>query len=380
MVEKGVLEKGMISRAWRQPVFWLTVLGLGILILYQLNAILLPFVAGCAIAYFLSPLVDKLASWHLPRGLAAFIVLTGFLSAVSIVFLILVPLLQAELFELIARIPQLLQAVQRGFYGFIGYFHQRLNPEDFERLNNAVNAQLGELFSWLGNFLRAMLTSSLALFNVLSLVFVTPIVVFFLLRDWHAMIGHIESWVPRHHLAVVREQAALVNDTLSGFIRGKAMVCIIMGLYYAAALTLAGLDFGLFLGFLAGLLVVVPYVGGMISAVIGLTLAAAQYESGAYLAVIAGIFLAGQTLEGNVVTPKLVGDRVNLHPVWLIFSLLAFGTLFGLVGLLVAVPVAAVIGVLVRFGLRRYLQSELYDQEGAHKESGLYGPEGAGQE
>lgn len=351
-----------MSSAWRQPVFWLSILGLAILVLYLLDAILLPFVAGCAIAYFLNPLVDKLEFWGAPRGFAAFLVLSVFLSAVFLAFLVLVPFLHAEVFELITRIPQLLAAVQRGLNSLIGYFHERLSPQDFERLNTAVNAQLGEVFSWFGNLLRTMLTSSLALFNVLSLVFVTPVVVFFLLRDWNRMLAKIESLVPRHHLAVVREQADLVNQTLAGFIRGQAMVCLLMGLYYATALTLAGLDFGLFLGLLVGLLIAVPYLGGITGAIVALILAAAQDQSPSYFAVIGGIFVAGQALEGNLITPKLVGDRVNLHPVWLIFSLLAFGTLFGLVGLLVAVPTAAVVGVLVRFALNRYLQSELYDQ------------------
>lgn len=350
----------MMSNAWRQPVFWLSLLGFLILALYLLGAILLPFVAGCAIAYFLNPLVDRLESWRLPRGFAAFLVLSIFFSAVFLIFLVLVPFLHAEIFELITRIPQLLQAVQRGLNSLIGYFHERLAPEDFERLNNAVNAQLGEVFSWFGNFLRTLLTSGLALFSVLSLVFVTPIVVFFLLRDWNRMIAKIESLVPRHLLAVVREQARLVNETLGGFIRGQAMVCLLMGVYYATALTVAGLDFGLFLGLLVGLLIAVPYLGGITGATIALILAAAQFQSPSYFAVIGGIFVVGQTLEGNLITPKLVGDRVNLHPVWLIFSLLAFGTLFGLVGLLVAVPAAAVVGVLVRFALDRYLQSEFY--------------------
>jgi predicted PurR-regulated permease PerM len=358
-------KRGGMTKSWQRVLFWLSVLAFFLLALHLLEGILLPFVAGCAIAYFLNPLVDRLESWRVPRGIAALVMLGGFLAAVFLVLLVLVPLLEAQIVELIHRMPHLVAAAQHWGTGLIRNFQARLSPEDFARVSEAVNARLGDIFSWLANLLQNLfqtaLTSSVALVSVMSLVFVTPVVAFFLLRDWNKMVGHIESWIPRPYLATVQEQAHLVDETLAGFIRGQASVCALMAVYYASALSLAGLDFGLVLGLFVGILIAIPYLGSATGAAIALILAFAQYDSWLPIALIAGIFALGQSIEGNLVTPKLVGDRIHLHPVWVIFSLLAFGTLFGLIGLLVAVPAAAIIGVLVRFVLKRYLASPFYD-------------------
>jgi len=196
---------------------------------------------------------------------------------------------------------------------------------------------------------------------VLSLLFITPVVAFFLLRDWDRILARIDSWLPRRHAPVIRAQAAKVDETLSGFVRGQGTVCLLLGVFYAIALALVGLDFGLVIGVLIGLISFVPYAGAMIGAVLSIGLAAVQFGDWTHVLIIAGIFVFGQAVEGNVLTPKLVGDRVNLHPVWVIFALLAFGSLFGFVGVLLAVPIAAILGVLVRFALERYLASPLYD-------------------
>ena len=350
-----------MSGAAQRALFWLAAFGLLGLALWLLNAILLPFAAGFAIAYFLDPLVVQLEDWRVPRAIATLVALLIFVLAIAVIALILVPLLENQVSELIRRFPHLLAAAQRDLNYLMGLLQERLAPEDYAKIRDAVGARLGDAFAWLGQILQSMLTSSLALFNLLSLVFITPIVAFFLLRDWRRVITRVDSWLPRPTVATVREQARLVDATLAGFIRGQATVCLLMGAFYAAALSVAGLEFGLILGFLVGLLIFIPFLGGALGAGIAILLAVTQFESWTGVAAVAAIFVVGQTLEGNVLTPKLVGDRVHLHPVWVIFSLLAFGNLFGLVGLIVAVPVAAIIGVLTRFALARYLASPLYD-------------------
>jgi predicted PurR-regulated permease PerM len=347
-------------------LFWgglLAVLGMA---LWLLDAILLPFAAGFAIAYFLDPLVNRLQSWSIPRGLAALLALLLFFLGIALVALILVPVLESQIGELVRRFPRFLAAAQRDLNLAMGLVQERLSPEDYAKVRDAVGARLGDAFAWIGRLLQEMLTSSIALFNLLSLVFITPIVAFFLCRDWERMLARIDAWLPRPHLATIREQARVIDQTLAGFIRGQATVCLLMGAFYAFALSLAGLDFGLVLGFLVGLLIFIPFLGGAIGATLAILLAVTQFDNWASVAIVAGIFVVGQSLEGNVLTPKLVGDRVHLHPVWVIFSLLAFGNLFGLAGLLVAVPVAAIIGVLVRFSLHQYLASPLYDPDTAH--------------
>ena len=206
-----------------------------------------------------------------------------------------------------------------------------------------------------------MVTSSFAILSILSLVIVTPIVSFFLLRDWHRVIAEINSYLPRDAAPTIREQVRIINATLAGFVHGQALVCLILAIYYTTALSLAGLESALALGLLIGVLAIIPVLGVAIGFVLSLALTALQFGAWTKVFVVCGIFMFGQTVEANILTPKLVGDRIHLHPVWVIFALLAGGKLLGLVGVLVAVPAAAVIGVLVRFALDRYRQSRLYE-------------------
>ena len=207
---------------------------------------------------------------------------------------------------------------------------------------------------------QGVITSSIAILNIVSLVVVTPIVAFFLLRDWEAMVGLIDAHLPRRSLDTLRALAMVISDTLGGFIRGQALICLILAIYYGIALTIAGLDSSFALGVLIGILAVIPIVGVTTGFVLSLGLAASQYGTWTEIFVVVGIFVFGQMAEANILTPKLLGDRIHLHPVWVIFALFAGGTLFGFVGVLLAVPAAAVIGVLTRFALGRYRHSPLY--------------------
>ena len=184
---------------------------------------------------------------------------------------------------------------------------------------------------------------------------------FLLLRDWEKLVGQIDSYLPRQSLATVREQARIVSDMLVGFVHGQALVCLILAIYYGTTLSFAGLDSGLALGLLIGVLAIIPILGGATGFVLALGLAASQYGTWREIITVCIIFAVGQTVEGNFLTPKLVGDRIHLHPVWVMFALFSGATLFGLVGVIFAVPAAAVIGVLVRFALMRYRRSVVYD-------------------
>jgi predicted PurR-regulated permease PerM len=355
----------MMSETWQRALFWFGAILVCGFALWLLSGILLPFAVGCSVAYFLDPLCDRLERLRLPRGAAALIVLVGFLLGVALIVLVLVPLLETQIIDLVHRFPKFMAAARGYANSMTGFFQERLSAEDYGKLRDAVGAKLGEAFSWIGKLLEGVVGGGLALFNILSLVFITPIVAFFLLRDWDRIVARVDSWLPRPHVETIRGQARLVDQTLAGFIRGQATVCALMAVFYAAALSLAGLDFGLVIGLLVGIFIFIPFIGGTIGAVLAILLAIAQFSDWTSIAIIAGIFVIGQTIEGNVLTPKLVGERVNLHPVWVIFSLLAFGNLFGLAGLLIAVPVAATLGVLTRFALGRYLASPIYDPAAA---------------
>jgi len=352
--------------AERQVRFWLIGLVLCLIALYLLRSVLLPFVAGVAVAYLLDPICDRLERAGCSRVIATCIVTGGFVAITATLLVLIVPLIQVQLIDLVTRLPDLLAAVQRWATPLWVTFEERFGAGQIDELRQGLSGQLGNIFRWVGVALQQILTSGLALFNILSLVFITPIVAFYLLRDWDRLVARIDDWLPRQHAPVIREQARLIDRTLAGYARGQATVCLILGTFYATALSLAGLDFGLAVGLMTGVLSFIPFVGTITGFVASMGLAIAQFTGlpggtdWLSIGLVAGIFVVGQVVEGNFLTPKLVGDRIGLHPVWVIFSLLAGGALFGFVGVLLGLPAAAVVGVLTRFGLTRYMASNLY--------------------
>jgi len=354
-------------RAYRL-LFWVALLLLVVVALGALRSILLPFAVGLVVAYILAPTVGRLERWGVSRTLASLFVLAVFLFGVACIFILLVPLIEGQIVKLIARTPYLVALMQEQVGNLMQLLQERLPAEEVAKLRDLLGTKLGEALTWIVAILQGMITSSFAVLNILSLIVVTPIVAFFLLRDWQAIVGYIDSYVPRQSLATVREQAHIVSDTLVGFVHGQALVCLILAIYYAIALSIVGLESAVALGFLIGILAIIPIAGVTMALILSLGLAALQCGQWAQVFMVAGVFAFGQTIEGYVLTPKLIGDRIHLHPVWVIFALFAGGTLAGFVGVLVAVPAAAVIGVLIRFALQRYRQSTLYDSRDAAPE------------
>lgn len=350
----------MSARAYR-TLFWLGLLLCAIVALGLVQAILMPFATGFAIAYILAPAVTRLERLGVRRSLASLCLLVLFVLGLIAILVILVPLIQGQIVQLITRVPNLARALQDQLGKLILLLQEHLPAEDVGKVRDLLSAKLAEAMTWLAGLVQGMITSSLAILNILSLVVVTPIVTFFLLRDWEKMIAQINSYLPRQSLGTVRGQARLVSDTLVGFIHGQALICLILAIYYGVALSLAGLTSGIALGLLIGVLAIIPILGVTTGFILALGLAASQYGTWSAILTVCGIFVVGQLAEANVLTPKLLGDRIHLHPVWVIFALFAGGTLYGFVGVLVAVPAAAVIGVLARFLLSLYRSSSLYD-------------------
>jgi predicted PurR-regulated permease PerM len=344
----------------QETIFWVGVLVAFFVLLYLLSPILLPFVAGGIIAYFLDPAVRWLARWHMPRGLATLLVLLVFGLALTLLIALIVPLLRLQITELILRLPALFRQAQDELNHWMAVAAERLPAEDYQKLQGMLGGSMGNLLTWAVNRAQGILTSSLALANLLSLVIITPVVSFFLLRDWDRIVATIDGWLPRDHLATLREQAAQVDAMLGGYIRGQLLVCCALGIFYATALSLSGLQFGLIVGILTGILAFIPYLGFAIGFVLATGLALMQFGWGWGLVEVLLTFAIGSVLESSLLSPKLVGERVRVHPVWMIFALLAFGSLFGILGVLIALPAAAVTGVVVRFALSRYLRSPLY--------------------
>jgi predicted PurR-regulated permease PerM len=347
----------------RRIVFWLAVLIVFVLMLWLLSEILLPFVAGLAIAYLLTPLTDRIERLGVNRLAAALLIITLVVMAIVLLILLVAPILAGQLSSFIDNIPGYVTKVQTLLSDPSRPWVQKVLGAGFN-----ADKSLGDLVTqgvgWLTTFLKSLWSGGRALVSLFSLVVVTPVVAFYLIYDWHRMIRSADSWIPVHQRETVRKIARDIDAAIAGFVRGQTAVCLILGSFYAVALTLSGLNFGLLIGLISGVITFIPYVGSMTGLILALGVAVAQFwPHYSSILIVLGIFLVGQFLEGNVLAPKLVGQSVGLHPVWLIFALLAFGYLFGFVGLLVAVPLAATIGVLVRFALQRYRESSLYTGE-----------------
>ncbi len=340
--------------------FWLVSLAAALGVLYLLRGVLLPFVAGLAIAYFLDPLADRLERLGLSRIWATTVITLVFFVLALAGLAVLLPVLETQVVAFAQRVPGYVDTVGQRLDPVLSELRHRLSPADLERLRASAGGYAGTAMSWLAGVVRGLLSGGLAVVNVLSLIFITPIVTFYMLRDWDRMVAKVNGWLPREHADTIRQQVKEINRTLSGFVRGQATVCLALGAFYGLGLSLVGLDLGLIIGLLSGVFSFVPYLGTISGFAAGIGLGFAQSQDWHLPAMVAGVFLAGQMLEGNVLTPKLVGDKVGLHPVWVMFALLAGAGLFGFVGILLAVPVAAVVGVLVRFALSRYLDSQLY--------------------
>lgn len=350
----------MIPRVYH-VVFWVGLLIAALILLGLVQSILLPFAAGLVLAYVLAPAVAGLERRGIRRSLGSFAVVVIFLLAVALVLLLLVPLIQVQVVQLIAKVPSLISSLQTQIGNLMDLLQQHLAADEVAKIRDALASKLGEAVTWLATAVQGIVTSSIAILNIISLVIITPIVTFFLLRDWTAMVVMVDSCMPRPSRDTLRGLARVISDTLVGFIRGQALICVILATYYTIALTAAGLDSSLALGVLIGVLAIIPFLGVTTGFALAVALAASQFGTWSRIFVVIGIFAFGQLVEANILTPKLVGDRVHLHPVWVIFALFAGGTLFGFVGVLLAVPAAAVIGVLTRFALSRYRASGLYD-------------------
>jgi len=357
----------------RQMTFWVLTLLVGILALWVLREILLPFVAGMALAYLLDPVANRLERLGINRLVASLVIIGAFLLVFVVLILVFVPLLTGQIGAFIEKLPSYVQRLQA--------LAMDPNREWLRKIvgDGVADAQIGDIVKqgagWVTTFLKSLWSGGQALISIFSLVVVTPVVAFYLLCDWNRMVATVDGWIPLHHRETVHALVREMDDAIAGFVRGQTAVCLILGSFYAVGLTLTGLNFGLLIGLVSGIITFIPYVGSMTGLVVATGVAVAQFwPEYTPIVTVLGIFFVGQFLEGYVLSPKLVGESIGLHPVWLMFALFAFGYLFGFVGLLIAVPLAAVIGVLARFALRRYLASPFYTGEPAGSPVGFRTP------
>jgi predicted PurR-regulated permease PerM len=338
--------------------------GLGASLLFCLwlfQGILTPFVLAAVIAYFLDPLATRMSRLGIRRSLGAFSLIFLLMALGLAAVLLLYPIILAQVGILVQRLPTYVAGLGALLRDGLLRLEEALGPDMMDqRLRELAVNQAGSMLSWIVTATTRLIGGGFALFQVFTLVVVVPVVAFYLLRDWPGMLGRIESWLPRKNAAVLRQLARDTDRVLSAWLRGQLLCCAALGVFYAVALQLAGLELGLTIGLMAGILTFIPYVGSLTGFAAAVLLAMGQFGTWNEVMVIVAIFVIGQTVEGYVIYPYLLGDRVELHAVWVIFALFAGGVAFGFLGVLLAVPMAAALGVVARYWLRRYLESPLY--------------------
>lgn len=339
-----------------QAKYW----GIALLVLFAalwfLGNVILPFLVGGAVAYFMDPVADRLERLGLSRIAATAVLTMGAVLVVVLLVLSVIPTLVEQLGALVNAAPAIATQFQTFLIDRFPELQDNTSTirQTLAQIATAIQSQGADL-------VQGLLSSALGVINAVVFIVVVPVVAFYMLMDWDHMVAKLDAILPRDHAPVVRRLAAEIDGTLAAFVRGQLTVCLLLGTFYSVALMLAGLQFGLVVGAIAGAITFIPYVGALVGGALAIGLALFQFW-GDWLSIgiIAAIFAFGQFIEGNILTPKLVGDSIGLHPVWLIFALSAFGSVFGVVGMLVAVPIAAAMGVLIRFAMQQYHASLLY--------------------
>ncbi|WP_423068031.1 AI-2E family transporter [Devosia sp. CN2-171] len=345
-----------------QVLVWAALFVGAILLLWVFRSILLPFVVGLTLAYLLNPVVNWLQKVGIGRSWGAMLSLTGVLVLLVGLLLALVPLVGAQIGGLVSRLPSYVSDLQALLREWMPQFTEWIGPERAAQLEGSLADMIGRGVEFAGLLTATLASSGLTVVSTIGVLFITPVVAFYLLVDWEGMLKRGDELLPRNYRDEIRGVLRDIDNAMAGVIRGQGGVILVLCVYYCTALTVAGLNYGLAIGLIGGLLSFVPYVGFLIGFALSMTIALVQFwpDQWIFVLIILAIYTVGQFLEANILYPKLVGQSININPVWLMFALFAFALLFGFVGLLLAVPLAAITGVLTRYALQKYQQSSLY--------------------
>ncbi|HEY8963434.1 MAG TPA: AI-2E family transporter [Alphaproteobacteria bacterium] len=340
-----------------KTVFWALVIAafVGFVLLFQ--NILAPFVLGIVIAYLLNPIVIRVAHFGMPRWAVVLGILALFMGLVVLIIAMIVPVLIREIVQMSDDLPTWITSAQITMVEFANKFGLAIDPAE---IAGNLQGQAGQILKAGKGLLAGLMAGGVAIASFITFVFLMPIVAFYMMVDWPRLTSKVDELLPKNRAATIHDLLGQIDRTLAGFIRGQLSVCLILGLMYGVGLSLIGLKFGFLIGMTAGILSIMPYVGSAIGLVLSTGVAWFTTHDWGLVGMAIIVFVVGQIVEGNFLTPKLVGGNVGLHPLWIIFALMAGGALAGFVGLLIAVPVAAVIGVMVRFALGEYKKSEYY--------------------
>lgn len=346
---------------WRYHLlFWVCVVVFFCLSLWLFQGVLTPFVLGIAIAYLLDPIIEKMVTWKIPRIIAVLSILLLFLVGVVMAVILGMPPLIRQLTALAEKSPDYIEAFLQWITPYLERVQAQLSGDYLTDMKKFVTDNISSVLSMSGNVAGHLANGGQAILGGVTLMVITPLVAFFMLLEWPKVTAWIDDLIPQGNRQTIKGLLTDMNNKISGFVRGQISICFILAIAYAAALSIAGLNYGFLIGIMAGLLSIVPMVGSTLGLLVSVGVAWFQSGDLIFTGIIAGIFIAGQVIEGNVLTPKLLGDSVGLHPLWILFALMAGGSLLGIMGMMLAVPVAAVIGVLLNFAIIEYKQSRFY--------------------
>jgi len=349
----------------RPIIFWTAMLASVVAVVVLLHGALLPFVTGMVLAYLLNPVVSRIERLGMSRLPATLAIMGIVVVAIAVLMVLTIPTIVSELSYFIESLPLYLRRLQTLTTDPSRPWLSKIVGEGLGEAERSFGDITSVAADWLGTFLHSIWSGGQALISIASLTVVAPIVACYLIYDWSRMIAAIDHWVPPVYRTTVRTLASEIDHTIRGFVRGQSALCLALAAFYALALSLIGLRHGVLIGIASGLLSFIPYLGSLTGLVVAMCVAIAQFwPSWTSVFLVVAVFFVGQSLADYVLAPYLVGRKVHLNPVWMMFALFAFGYLFGFVGLLIAGPLAAAIGVLVRFALRQYYASPLYAGSG----------------
>lgn len=331
--------------------------------LWLFNNILTPFILGIVIAYLLNPIVVKFSRRNIPRWATALIILTLFFGILALLFILVAPMAFRQAQMLVEQIPNYIQNILDYLSPYLTWIQDRVGDDYIQQINDYLKGSAGKVVGVTGGIVGGIATGGKVVVGLFTTLALTPLVAFFMMKEWPAIVRWVEGLYPRQHAVLIRSLLKKIDMKVAGFIRGQISVAFILGVIYAIALTVADLDYGFLIGLGAGIFSIIPLVGSTLGLIVAAAVSWFQAGDPVYTGIIAAIFLGGQFIEGNFLSPKIVGDSVGLHPLWVMFALLAGGSLFGIVGMLIAVPMAAVVGVLGGFLIDRYKASPLYQRD-----------------
>lgn len=338
------------ARGWRLLVLFLLML----VALYAVRAILLPFVVGAIAAYMFDPIASRLEQDRMSRAWASAVITVAFVLLIAVLLVAVLPFVVQQTLSLIDNLPKLFETLRTDTLPRLRYLFEHSVVARFVNLSELPNSLSERGMAVANETVTALFSSLLRVANVLALIFISPIVAFYLLRDWDKLVGELIGLVPPSQRPEARAIGHEIDEVLGGFLRGQALVCGFLAVFYGIGLMLTGLPYGLTIGLATGVFSFVPYIGMTVGVAIGMGVALASFDSWLLIVVVAGVFWLGQIIEGNFLTPKLVGARIRLHPVWVIFAILAGASLGGITGAFIAVPLAAILAVFARRLVARY--------------------------